>query len=181
MNSGNERKNYKKRITVSAHAGMASGVSKYRHSYKLSKRVIAFVLALTMVLGLVYVDGRKRAAKADGETAIAFDDTNSKSESRASDASQIADDTYMGRFTPEEWNSNSVEIHIPEKNIAFKLASPVTETPDADTKVHYYWASQDISAAMVDDATGAVALTELGSISYDDSEGANNTYYYNKN
>ena len=55
MKTSNDRKNYKKRIATSTHAGMASGVSKYRHVYKSWKRVIAFVLALAMVLGLVYV------------------------------------------------------------------------------------------------------------------------------
>ena len=62
--SNNNRKNPNKRMAASVHQGMASGVSRFRHTYALHKRIIAFALVLAMVLGLVYVDGKRREAKA---------------------------------------------------------------------------------------------------------------------
>ena len=70
--SRSKKNNPNKRMAASVHEGMASGVAKFRHSYSQSKRIIALVLALAMVLGLVYVDGKRKEARADGETTISF-------------------------------------------------------------------------------------------------------------
>ena len=66
--SRSKKNNQNKRMAASVHEGMASGVAKFRHSYSHSKRIIAFVLALAMVLGLVYVDGKRKEARADSVT-----------------------------------------------------------------------------------------------------------------
>ena len=66
--SRSKKNNPNKRMAASVHEGMASGVAKFRHSYSHSKRIIALVLALAMVLGLVYVDGKRKEARADSVT-----------------------------------------------------------------------------------------------------------------
>ena len=123
MKSERERKNYKKRIAPSSHTGMASGVAKYRHSYRLSKRVIAFVLALAMVLGLVYVDGRRKKARADGGETISFDDGTW---AEYSNDSSIYEDGYLTKFI-DNWSTDAVTVVTPSKKLIFnadKMAIP---------------------------------------------------------
>lgn len=116
MKTSNDRKNYKKRIATSTHAGMASGVSKYRHVYKSWKRIIAFVLALAMVLGLVYVGGKKKAAKAAGGT-ISFGE--GKAVTQTTDAS-LTDDSFANTL---ESISTETTILVPVKTLSFTVGS----------------------------------------------------------
>ena len=116
MKTSNDRKNYKKRIATSTHAGMASGVSKYRHVYKSWKRIIAFVLALAMVLGLVYVGGKKKAAKAAGGT-ISFGE--GKAVTQTTDAS-LTDDSFASTL---ESISTETTILVPVKTLSFTVGS----------------------------------------------------------
>ncbi len=116
MKTSNDRKNYKKRIATSTHAGMASGVSKYRHVYKSWKRVIAFVLALAMVLGLVYVGGKKKSAKAEDGT-ISFGE--GKAVTQTTEAS-LTDDSFANTL---ETLTTETTIRVPLKTLSFTVSS----------------------------------------------------------
>ena len=135
--SRSNKNNPNKRMAASVHEGMASGVSKFRHSYSKSKRIIAFALALAMVLGLIYVDGKRREARADGEsTDTAFTAYPWVASSTSEDFSEFfTEDMYeTGTFIDDNYNLSSktanlsageisghIDVSVPSENIILKL------------------------------------------------------------
>ena len=140
--SRSKKNNQNKRMAASVHEGMASGVAKFRHSYSHSKRIIALVLALAMVLGLVYVDGKRKEARADGETTISFG-TDVEKFIRGETDDTVEESEAVGHDIMKSMSFESPAVlHSPIDKIKFKL-TPCTvdnSTDGADPCIYHYFA-----------------------------------------
>ena len=137
--SRSKKNNQNKRMAASVHEGMASGVAKFRHSYSQSKRIIAFVLALAMVLGLVYVDGNRKEARADGETTISFGTDVEKFITTET----VWESEAVGHDIMKSMSFESPAVlHSPIKKMKFMLTPCTVDNfiDDADPCFYHYFA-----------------------------------------
>ncbi len=142
--SRSNKNNPNKRMAASVHEGMASGVSKFRHSYSKSKRIIAFALALAMVLGLIYVDGKRREAKADTLEQVNWDEKyNDVQGDDLDSAGDIIDNVYIKDVITKSKDASTIasgdfsvsEILVPSNNI--KLSLPKISSSTVEGKTYY--------------------------------------------
>jgi hypothetical protein len=160
MKSSNKRKNQNKKMAASTHAGMASGLSKFRQHYKASKRFITFVLALVLVLGLVYVGVQRSTAKAaDGDLSFADKMNASKTTETA-----LTDDVFVAELY---LRTEETTVIVPLKTLTIDTHD-FSNVGNPDKNDFCIWGSNALSetwAPVVDSATGEFSDDGIDNIS----------------
>ncbi len=177
--SRSNKNNPNKRMAASVHEGMASGVSKFRHSYSKSKRIIAFALALAMVLGLIYVDGKRREARADSVTQA--DVTIYEGADGNPDVTFFSGlygggnlFSFVDGYTPAE-GEDGITVLAPNKIVKFTIEK--YSNVDADGNGEVAFCSAD-SSYDEDNIMSAASIPDVAQIDYDDSESGKVFYLY---
>ena len=171
--SRSKKNNPNKRMAASVHEGMASGVAKFRHSYSHSKRIIAFVLALAMVLGLVYVDGKRKEARADGETTISFG-TDVEKFIRDETDGTVVESAAVGQSVMKGMSFDAdAELHSPIAEMGFALTpcSVDNSADEVDPCIYHYFAGGDNDstwAPTIDSVTGKITYNDAVADAYAD-------------
>ena len=159
MRTSKNTKNYKKRIATSTHAGMASGVSKFRHSYRSMKRMISFSLALILVLGLVYVGGMMSKVKAADGTLSFADGTWAED----TETSAVTDNDFMNTLSDRTADTTIV---VPVTNLVLGTADK--HVLNADIYECAFWSKDALPegwAPTIDASTGDVSDYVVAAIS----------------
>lgn len=159
MKTSKNTKNYKKRIATSTHAGMASGVSKFRHSYRSMKRMISFSLALILVLGLVYVGGMMSKVKAADGTLSFADGTWAED----TETSAVTDNDFMNTLSDRTADTTIV---VPVTNLVLGTADK--HVLNSDFYECAFWSKDALPegwAPTIDASTGDVSDYVVAAIS----------------
>ena len=176
--SRSKKNNPNKRMAASVHEGMASGVAKFRHSYSHSKRIIAFVLALAMVLGLVYVDGKRKEARADSvtqEDATSYQATESFVDNGYITSLFGSGDlyTFINGYTPVD-GVDGITILAPYRLLSFDVPAVDDATADADGNFRVAFCSENDSYTESDVLGASIADKSVG---FNDDETNGLSYY----